>query len=449
VSTRYARPQFSSKKYLTNENFTQLLRTIALTKQPKSSYEIKYEMKKYDQRDSSGNYVYEMIKLLVQKRRKDNLFLFNINGVLEDRHRQKEISTVLNKRFNFGWSDKDIESGCIKFTRIKDDGIEIEHISNSKTVVIRLILNSSASGMLEIIGEDGRRNIFPLTYHNSPEFNANPGDVYLNKVYIGMKERPERDSLDRYFRPTVDYLDVVLEKKYRHVVAKNETRVEEIVSLDKRRAKEGKHRVYARGSFLKDEEKKEIKRLVAESEKIKNDERKWRYDLNIRGFILYVLGEINLENKGRRHNKRISEILQYIQRFKADKYKFPFLIFYTTFREIYKQLEDDKRLPKYYEVELLKKIALELQFLVHTADMELLNYWVTRRFSGEITYYLLAAEGVLSNFTDERISAICDYQITNLQAMNRYLSNEKQKVEGSLKELPDYQSNAKDLQIYF
>jgi hypothetical protein len=195
--------------------------------------------------------------------------------------------------------------------------------------------------------------------------------------------------------------------------------------------------------------KKEIKRLVAESEKIKNDERKWRYDLNIRGFILYVLGEINSENKGRRHNKRISEILQYIQRFKGDKYKFPFLRFYDDFREIYKQLEDDKRLPKYYEVELLKKIALELQFLVHTADMELLNYWVTRRFSGEITYYLLAAEGLLSNFTDERISTTCDYQITNLQAMDRYLSNEKQKVEGFLKELPDYQSNAKDLQIYF
>ena len=46
-----------------------------------------------------------------------------------------------------------------------------------------------------------------------------------------------------------------------------------------------------------------------------------RYDSNIRGFILYILGEINLENKGRGRNNRISEIL-HIQRFKADKYLF-------------------------------------------------------------------------------------------------------------------------------
>ena len=184
---------------------------------------------------------------------------------------------------------------------------------------------------------------------------------------------------------------------------------------------------------------------MAENEKIKNDERKWRYDLNIRGFILYILGEINLENKGRGRNNRISEIL-HIQRFKADKY--PFLRFYDAFREIYKQLEDKEGLPKYYEVELLKKIALELQFLVHTADIELLNYWMTRRFSGETTYYLVASEGLLPTFTEE-ISTIGDYQVTNFQAMDRYLSNEKKRVEASLKELRDYQSTEEDLQIYY
>ena len=299
--------------------------------------------------------------------------------------------------------------------------------------------------MLEIIREGERRYVFPLIYHNNPEIHGKIGDVYLNKIEIGVNKRPRQDFLDIYYRPTVDYLDVVLDAECYHVIAKNETRIEEIVSLDKRRAEKNKDRLYARGSFLKDEEKNEIRRLVAENEKIKNDERKWRYDLNIRGFILYILGEINLENKGRGRNNRISEIL-HIQRFKADKY--PFLRFYDAFREIYKQLEDKEGLPKYYEVELLKKIALELQFLVHTADIELLNYWMTRRFSGETTYYLVASEGLLPTFTEE-ISTIGDYQVTNFQAMDRYLSNEKKRVEASLKELRDYQSTEEDLQIYY
>lgn len=446
MSMKHEQSKIYYKKNLTNENYTQLLRIIALSRRPISSYIIKNELKKYDQRNSSGNYVYEMIKLLVSKRRNDNSFLFNIHDILEDRHRQKNISTILNKRFNLGWSDKDIESGSIKFTRTRDETVEIENISNVTAVVIRLILNSRrASGMLEIIREGERRYVFPLIYHNNPEIHGKIGDVYLNKIEIGVNKRPRQDFLDIYYRPTVDYLDVVLDAECYHVIAKNETRIEEIVSLDKRRAEKNKDRLYARGSFLKDEEKNEIRRLVAENEKIKNDERKWRYDLNIRGFILYILGEINLENKGRGRNNRISEIL-HIQRFKADKY--PFLRFYDAFREIYKQLEDKEGLPKYYEVELLKKIALELQFLVHTADIELLNYWMTRRFSGETTYYLVASEGLLPTFTEE-ISTIGDYQVTNFQAMDRYLSNEKKRVEASLKELRDYQSTEEDLQIYY
>ena len=89
-----------------------------------------------------------------------------------------------------------------------------------------------------------------------------------------------------------------------------------------------------------------------------------------------------------------------------------------------------------------------MQFLVHTADIELLNYWMTRRFSGETTYYLVASEGLLPTFTEE-ISTIGDYQVTNFQAMDRYLSNEKKRVEASLKELRDYQSTEEDLQIYY
>ena len=119
MSMKHEQSKIYYKKNLTNENYTQLLRIIALSRRPISSYIIKNELKKYDQRNSSGNYVYEMIKLLVSKRRNDNSFLFNIHDILEDRHRQKNISTILNKRFNLGWSDKDIESGSIKFTRTR------------------------------------------------------------------------------------------------------------------------------------------------------------------------------------------------------------------------------------------------------------------------------------------------------------------------------------------
>ena len=77
---------------------------------------------------------------------------------------------------------------------------------------------------------------------------------------------------------------------------------------------------------------------------------------------------------------------------------FPFLRHYEIFRQEYKRIEEEeereksgKRRPSFYEVEILKVIASELQYPVHTADLEYVRYYVTKRYSEMLTYYFTSS----------------------------------------------------------
>ena len=130
-----------------------------------------------------------------------------------------------------------------RLTGLERDKIEDEYQELVKLIAELKAILADNEKILEIIREGERTDTFPLIYHNNPEFHEKTGDVYLNQIEIGMNERPRQNFLDRYFRPTVDYLDKVLNTKWLQVVVKNETRIEEKVSLDKRRAEESKVRL--------------------------------------------------------------------------------------------------------------------------------------------------------------------------------------------------------------
>jgi hypothetical protein len=118
----------------------------------------------------------------------------------------------------------------------------------------------------------------------------------------------------------------------------------------------------------------EVRKISDEISKLNGDRRTWRYSLNIRGFIKYLLGEIELQKKPphKIHNKRISKVLENLSHYYSEE--FPFLMYYSEFRNEYDHLRVSAELPKYYEVELLKQIAQELQYQVDRAPIDFLKY---------------------------------------------------------------------------
>ena len=254
-------------------------------------------------------------------------------------------------------------------------------------------------------------------------------------------------------------MDIKLDDKSNKAITDKFTKIEELALLNEKKIKEIRERA---GKDIPipvvQLDTSETIQIGSEITEIENNRRKWRYDLNIRGLILYILGEIELEEnellKGREHkhkihNKRISKVLENLSDHKANE--FVFLWRYHWFREQYNILKDKENLPNYYEVELLKKIARELQYLVYSADIKLLEYWVTRRYSGEITYYLIAADrgGLLQpQLSDDTGSLIRYYQLQNLYVINKYLVDEHKELDNAYDALL-HSSFSEDLQIYF
>jgi hypothetical protein len=169
--------------------------------------------------------------------------------------------------------------------------------------------------------------------------------------------------------------------------------------------------------------------------------RRWRYSPNIRTLIKYLLAQIesesedtrSAEKKARIHNKRISNILANLSVNYPEE--FPFLLHYSDFQNEYDKLKEYAKLPKYYEVELLKQIAQELQYQVDSANIDFLKYWATRRYSGELSFYFISSikSGRLDEVKDLHylsFEKIRHYVLSCLDLTKQYLIFEHSNIKG-------------------
>jgi hypothetical protein len=173
--------------------------------------------------------------------------------------------------------------------------------------------------------------------------------------------------------------------------------------------------------------KKEPKDLAEEIEMgSKDNRRNWRYVLNVRGLIRYILGEITEEEKSqKKHDARIAAMLKNLSANYLER--FPFLLYYDVFRLEYHRLHNEvKGFPRFYEVEILKIIARELHYLVHTADHVYLRYYITRRYSEEITKYFHRSFklGLIGNLGELQYEILKNYQRHTVRIVMDYLKDE-------------------------
>jgi hypothetical protein len=290
---------------------------------------------------------------------------------------------------------------------------------NDTQALVRLRDSSPGSASLSIIDNNVERERHGI-------YIMKEGDKIVLPLRMKYESLPPISYLDEYYRQKIDYLNHNLDNKSEYLKSMMLIRYKQLSRPSKLVINPDEEQYY---KLLSEKPTDEVRKISDEISKLNADRRRWRYSLNIRGFIKYLLGEIELQKKPphKIHNKRISKVLENLSHYYAEE--FPFLMYYSEFRNEYDHLRVSAELPKYYEVELLKQIAEELQYQVDRATIDFLKYWVTRRYSGELTYYFISAGW--SRMMDDKkdlhylsFKKIHDYQANCLYLMKQYLESE-------------------------
>jgi hypothetical protein len=154
-------------------------------------------------------------------------------------------------------------------------------------------------------------------------------------------------------------------------------------------------------------------------------ERYRTYHLNIRGLILYLVGEISLYGDTSSTNQHIIQVLKNL----SSKFhtEFPFLKEYNSLTELFLKINE-----KDYSLQVLKQIAKNIKRIIGH-NSYLLEYIVMKNYFEEITLYLLSAmdERLLEEDANS-LRKTQTYSLANLRRMETYLKEELEKISSQI-----------------
>jgi len=411
-----------SRKSLSRETYTRLLRIVGKSKHPLSSREIEKAMIKSGMQESNSPYVYMMLEKLVPKDEGLRMILCRWDKVPGDVKEENKLIKGLDELYNLGWVTRDKE---------QRDALRIK--KRDRTMTIENEYSKSRIKVEQDVQYEGKATI--SVFANDNKILSHGAYLYDKKLFLirhpGHKVNPPMKYLDYYYKPRPHYLDHQLDDKSNKIISE--------ISKQRQRLRESLFRGVKRPAIVPvvaNEEGEMDEQII----RITSDRSKWRFYLNIRGLIQYLLGEI--EEK-KIHNKRVATVLENLSDY---PHEFPFLLFYSDFAKEHERLRASAEIPKSYEVELLKKIAEELKYQVQWANEDFLKYWVTRRYSGEITYYFASAWRIgLFDIDDGNLRLplrkMREYQMANLQIMAEYLKSEHNNINNMYEDLLNWDGN--------
>jgi hypothetical protein len=324
-----------------------MLEIIGRSKDAISSYQIKNGLK------GSGNtYIYDMVEELLPTKRSVGKYLFSWNDLPGTLEYRRKLFEKLDKIYGLKWlgSHKTYEDSerellqyeLLKFEKSDDNKLlTISHDSNQIDIGISET-ESNTAYMFIHTGTKETIKVTLVTQRNS------------GKLQVHVAENT----------PTpIRYLDSTINEKGQKLITEIKNHMRDI------------------DCNVSENDLETSKEVL----KIQNDRHYWKYSLNVRGFILYLLGLTKTEKKklnkkevqgvrqderkrGRKkgdmsyNTRRIDKTLEII----SDNHLevFPFLSNYRTFREV---------LPKNHLIDLVREVAEELQFQLDTTDIRFLK----------------------------------------------------------------------------
>lgn len=474
------------KNYLIdNKDYTEVLEILGLSPKPLSSYEINQEFTKLSneiEQDKKktvrkekvetkwkrklNQYTYRMIRNL-----RPNLidtyytYLFNWDEIINDESQKKLVIKYIKEKFKI---DLAISGNSFRereilplFNRSNDNKI-INIESHSKH--IQVSIQKTRYNNVEIILEQNKeKKISSLRIKNNNEVyvpitsNDEPFPTFMNAFYwkkpfflnvsysYKIKKKKSKEShiskksqLDltplNYAEETIDVIEngYIIRRPLKNYISK------EIYEINK--------------NFSKSHSQTNVER-VEKSITIE------KYSLNTRGLLLYILGKTTSTKKENENENPLNqkEFLRNREKYRKNIFNvlsnlsenytsdFPFLLYYNRFREIFKDVRKNHQSFRYYDVDILRTIANELEGQIWLDDRYfnldinrnndvLLNYLTTKRYSAEVTHYLAYFSKELKEDYKEFLDLFRDYQKKMLTIMLEYLKEEEDSVKHLLDE---------------
>ena len=308
------------------------------------------------------------------------------------------------------FENKSNDNNIVLFVKNDDNEIIIKNLKESTTIIKITFVNKFYAN-LKIIIDNKEKEIIPL--YRKDKF------IYFSPGYFMIK-KPLLHLID-HFHNSSTYLNIKLDFESEQKIQEYERK---IIEIDKERRKFAKNKViptfFPEGAVLSEK-----------IEEIKQDRGLWQYYLNTRGLILYIIGEIDLEEKDKkRYSKRINLVIENLARSYITH--FPFLAFYQDFRNHFKNTEKrNGKAVRNIEIEILKEIANTFKFQIQTIDIPLLEYLVTKMYSFKIMQVILdyIKKDLLPENDQLLIKILREYQLAMLKVMKQHLSTQNIVVE--------------------
>jgi aspartyl-tRNA synthetase len=206
-----------SHEYLTNSDYTTMLRRIGLSTNSLSLYLIKKEMEKHDSPESQTPYVYEMTKNLRPYRKRQFLPLYRLDRIPGDSEDEYKLISALDKYFHLSltYNKEDIEFEKKKYNKKDTEFGKIDYsiVFKDKRRNIMIIIEKNvdviSQGTLKITVENKRTELFPLSYTKEGipflDINTHLRNLKLRLAYLDQYYRPEtiEPSLVIWYEPSI------------------------------------------------------------------------------------------------------------------------------------------------------------------------------------------------------------------------------------------------------
>lgn len=414
-----------------NSKVLQILRVVAKSAKPLSSGDIEKRLLGVIKlRDERVPQVYSILrKVLCPQKYKYPVFLFDWNELVSsivETWRKGETSTFDRVRRtlvnNFKSIGLKFEENSIEFTRADDNLIEIK-TNDSRIITVERDQGYNDHAILKV-SENGKENVKQETYldvktvgRKQPGSGSNlnvkkiarSGNTKVQVFYQGVK--------GNYFERGISYLNTSLNKRSKEAS-------QMIRKIGRQRVIDYHQRYFTTppdGAMVTTDQEDSV------LSEIEGNRSHWEYSLNTRGLILLVLGIIKEERENRTRNIEISNILKNLsENFWQD---FPYLRYYEEIKKLYDRLAKEDKGFDYFQVTLMKRIALGLQCVIDSIDTEELNYYVTKQYSQRLTAYYVSDAIALLGYPAGIPNTIRQYLLENLVYVQNYLSEELQNIE--------------------
>ena len=396
--------------YLTKEKYRDLLWIIGTSLKPLTTTQIKEKLEEKKEFEKSNSpYVYEMIKNLhIGFIDSHFQYLFDWNKILNDPYNKKNLLSHLKH--------------SLKIDLDNYDNIEIRNNNN----IIQIDIDSDK----KILIKKDSLHFAHVTYLNKGIQEDSFSFLIKNKNQICIPSFTNKTTLELFFNSfynkTILFLDKELKPKYQSLLNQ-------------------KKETYKKLNLPTT--KKELNREI---EELLENNRLYVYSLNIRGLILYILAEIEDEerinserhkNKKRKisHNPQISRVIENLAKYYSSK--FPFLYRFIEMKKIINKINSSKHFEKYYEVKILRKITEEIRHQIHfderysNSDLnfnnnDMINYWITKRYFTEIIHYFAYLYPFLGIDNQSEFSYLFkDYERRMLTLMEDCLEKEQESLQ--------------------